>query len=165
MTPGRLLAGEYPCGDAPAVTRERLQRLLSAGITAFVDLTQVGERADYTSLLPAHVHYLRSPIIDMRTPADPAQMQAIQSHLRAMLAGDRCVYVHCRAGIGRTGVVIGCYLAEQGLGGPAALKQLNVLWRQSARSLHWPQVPQTIEQAEYIERWAHARAAAAPATR
>jgi len=159
VTPGRLLAGEYPCGDEPAATRQRLQRLLRAGINAFVDLTQVGERAEYKSLLPADVHYLRSPIIDMRIPADREQMRSIQAHLRTLLAGERCVYVHCRAGIGRTGTVIGCYLADQGLAGAEALKRLNVLWQQSARSLHWPQVPQTTEQAEYIERWAQAAAA------
>jgi len=159
VTPGRLLAGEYPSGDEPALMRQRLRRLLRAGVNAFVDLTQIGERPEYKSLLPAHVHYLRSPIIDMRIPADPAQMRAIQMHLRAMVTSGRCVYVHCRAGIGRTGTVIGCYLGEQGLAGPEALRQLNVLWRQSGRSLHWPQVPQTTEQADYVERWPQLRGA------
>ena len=66
-------------------------------------------------------------------------MRAIQTHLQAMLArGRRRSYVHCRAGIGRTGTVIGCYLAEQGLEGAEALRQLNQLWRQSARSASWP---------------------------
>jgi len=60
------------------------------------------------------VHYQRSPIIDTRVPLDLAEMRAIQLHLRALLGGGRKIYVHCRAGIGRTGTVIGCYLAEQG---------------------------------------------------
>jgi hypothetical protein len=61
--------------------------------------------------------------------------------------------VHCRAGIGRTGLIIGCYLAEQEASGKAALKTLNQLWRQSARSASWAQVPQTAEQADYIRHW------------
>ena len=154
---GSLLAGEYPCGEEPAATRQRLRLLLKAGIDAFVDLTEIGERPEYRSLLPGHVHYLRSPIVDMQIPSDPAQMRAIQMHLRATLAGGRRVYVHCRAGIGRTGTVIGCYLAEQGLDGAQALKKLNSLWRQSARSANWPAVPQTPEQVDFILRWAEQR--------
>jgi len=157
VLPGSLLAGEYPSADTPTDTRLRLRHLLRAGINAFVDLTELGERTEYRSLLPGHVHYLRSPIIDTRVPVSLTQMRAIQVHLRAMLAGGRKVYVHCRAGIGRTGTVVGCYLAEQGLEGDEALKQLNQLWRQSARSSTWPKVPQTPEQAEYILHWARQR--------
>ena len=49
--------------------------------------------------------------------------------------------------------MVGCYLVETGLGGKEALKQLNVLWRQCARSHDWPEVPQTTAQADYIEAW------------
>jgi len=153
VLPGTLLAGEYPSGDEPAATQKRLRRLLEAGIDTFIDLTQAGERREYQTLLPPHVRYLRSGITDTKVPAELRQMRAIQTHLQAALAEGRRVYVHCRAGIGRTGTVIGCYLTEQGLDGAAAIAQLNVLWRQSARSASWPQVPQTPEQAEFILRW------------
>jgi hypothetical protein len=158
VRPGSLLAGEYPSGDDPAETQRRLRRLLQAGIDTFVDLTHPGELPEYRSLLPPHVHYLRSSIPDAQIPADAAQMRAIQAHLHDTLARGRRVYVHCRAGIGRTGTVIGCYLAEQGLEGGQALRQLNQLWRQSARSAYWPAVPQTAEQTEFILRWARERA-------
>jgi len=81
-------------------------------------------------------------------------MRVIQMHLKALLASGRRVYVHCRAGIGRTGTVVGCYLAEQGLDGSEALSQLNRLWRQCARSASFARVPQTDEQAEYVRLWA-----------
>ena len=122
VLPGRLLAGEYPYGQSLAEAQERLRQLLAAGIDAFVDLTQPGELPEYRSLLPSNVQYLRSPISDAQVPADVAQMRAIQSHLQAALAVGRRIYVHCRAGIGRTGTVMGCYLAEQGVDGPDALR-------------------------------------------
>ena len=153
VLPGTLLAGEYPSGDQPAETQKRLRRLLEAGIDTFIDLTQAGERPEYQTLLPPHVRYLRSGITDTRVPAELRQMRAIQTHLQAALAEGRRVYVHCRAGIGRTGLVVGCFLAEEQGDGKAAIKHLNRLWRQSARAETWRKVPQTPEQADYIRHW------------
>src|SRR6185437_4043115 len=59
----------------------------------------------------------------------------------------------CRAGIGRTGMVAGCLLAEQGGGGQAALERLNRAWTQSALSRQVPGVPETDAQADYVLRW------------
>lgn len=156
---GRLLAGEYPYGKDETDARDRLRRLREAGINYFIDLTQRGEMPEYRHLLPAGTKYLRSAIADIEVPDEVAQMQEIQARVRAALTFGRCVYIHCRAGIGRTGTVVGCYLAEKGLDGKAALRQLNLLWRQSARAKSWPKVPQTPEQAGYILRWPELRMA------
>ena len=153
VVPGRLLAGEHPCDMDDQASAIRLQSLLDAGIDSFLDLTEAGERPDYDRLLPSDVQVLRCAIRDTSVPTDIAQMRSIQAHLHAALAEGRRVYVHCRAGIGRTGTVIGCYLAEQGQEGPQALTALNRLWRQSARSAGWPEVPQTAQQAHFIRQW------------
>jgi hypothetical protein len=153
VVPGRLLAGEHPYGMDDADARNRLRLLQAAGINYFLDLTQPYEMPEYRHLLPAETKYLRSPIADVEVPREVAQMRDIQKRIRAALIFGRCVYIHCRAGIGRTGTVAGCYLAETGLDGKAALKQLNLLWRQSARSKSWPKVPQTQNQADYIVDW------------
>ena len=73
VVPGKLLAGEYPSGELPQPTRARVRLMLRAGIDAFLDLTQIGERPEYRSLLPARVHYLRSAIVDTQIPTDPAR--------------------------------------------------------------------------------------------
>lgn len=153
VIPGRLLAGEYPLGPDDADTPARLASLHEAGVDYFVDLTEEGELTGYRHLLPPRSQHVRSAIVDTYVPTDAAQMQQILSVIRAALEQGRCVYVHCRAGIGRTGVVVGCFLAEEGGNGKAALKLLNRLWRQSERAKSWPKVPQTREQADYIRRW------------
>jgi hypothetical protein len=153
VIPGRILAGEYPGAEDDATARERLQRLAAAGVVSFVDLTEEGELPPYSHLLPRNTDYVRSGIVDTRVPNNIAQTTLIVQTLRGAHARGRCVYVHCRAGIGRTGLVVGCFLAEAEGSGKAALKILNRLWRQSDRSRVWPTVPQTAEQADYVRRW------------
>jgi ADP-ribosylglycohydrolase len=156
--PGRLLAGEYPGGATPEHTRLRLAPLLEAGLDCFIDLTQPQELAAYQAELPAGVDYFRKPIPDHGLPGERALMAEILDCLRDALRAGRRVYLHCRAGIGRTGMVAGCLLAEQGLGGEEALAQLNRLWLQSARATQWPEVPETPEQADYVRLWSRASA-------
>ncbi len=153
VVPQRILAGEYPGGIDDAAARARLERLHQAGIDSFVDLTEDGELPPYRHLLPRHTEYLRSAIVDTGVPNNVSQTQELLAAIRAALARGRGVYVHCRAGIGRTGLIIGCFLAEQESNGKTALKTLNRLWRQSERAVSWPQVPQTAEQADYIRHW------------
>ncbi|MBV8876753.1 MAG: ADP-ribosylglycohydrolase family protein [Gammaproteobacteria bacterium] len=158
VAPGRLLAGEHPAGPTAEVTRERVSRLLETGIDCFLDLTQPHEIVPYEAALPAGVRYLRHSIPDHGIPHHPAHMGEILDALQRALSEGRVVYLHCRAGIGRTGMVVGCLLAEQGLPGEPALTELNRLWHQSARSGLWPSVPETPEQVEYVRAWQPRRA-------
>jgi hypothetical protein len=153
VVPDLILAGEHPSGATQADTTERLARLHEAGINYFIDLTEMDEMPDYRGLLPVHSHYLRCAIRDAEVPSEVAQMQELQSRIRNARALGRRMYIHCRAGIGRTGLVVGCYLAEGGLDGNSALEKLNLLWRKCARAESWPSVPQTTEQADYIRDW------------
>jgi hypothetical protein len=153
VVPNRVLAGEYPGGPDDAEVRVRLQRLCEAGIDCFIDLTEEGELPPYRHLLPRRAEYLRSAIVDARVPNNVTQTQELLAAIRTALARGRGVYVHCRAGIGRTGLIVGCFLAEQEANGRTALKLLNRLWEQSERAAVWPQVPQTAEQADYVRHW------------
>ena len=150
---GRLLAGEYPGHPEDPVARDRVQRLTRAGIKTFVDLTEDGEMPAYHHLLPPDGDHVRSAIVDSSIPMNISQTQAVLATIRDALSQGRGVYVHCRAGIGRTGLIVGCFLAEAEENGKTALKVLNSLWRQSERAKSWPTVPQTAEQADYVRRW------------
>jgi hypothetical protein len=153
VIPGTLLAGEHPFGESPVDAHNRLAALRTAGINYFIDLTEPQEMPNYRLLLPRQSEYVRRAIPDTSVPKEATLMQDIQSLIETARANERGIYVHCRAGIGRTGTVVGCFLVEQGLAGPAAIKELNRLWRQSERSKSWPKVPQTEVQAEYVRRW------------
>lgn len=153
VVPGLLLAGEHPVGQTREKTAERLKKLLAAGIECFVDLTKPAELSRYDTDLPFHVEYTRSPIKDHGLPGSRGQMTEILDHVCNSMRAGRPVYVHCRAGIGRTGMVIGCLLVERGLPGDGALDELNRLWQQCKRSRSWAYIPETDEQAAYVREW------------
>jgi protein tyrosine/serine phosphatase len=127
--------------------------LQAAGVRSFIDLTGDEEMPPYAPWLDTKVEYINLPIPDHSVPADPARMREILLALAEGLSGNDAVYVHCRAGIGRTGTVIGCWLRERGAAPQTALDELNRLWRQNARSARWPSIPETAEQESYILEW------------
>lgn len=168
LEPGRILCGQYPAGRDEDETQERLRRLIDAGIDCFIDLTEPGEREPYEHLLPgAHsrvpVTYLRLPIADHGLPQSTSQMQEILDQLDKALAAGRRIYLHCRAGIGRTNMVAGCWFASSGMGGDGALTRLNERWRGCSRSASWPTVPETNAQCEFVREWKPLRQRGAPA--
>ncbi len=153
VVPGRLLAGEYPASNVLAETDARIERLLQAGIDTFVDLTAPGELPPYHPNLPLSTEYERRPIKDHGIPENFQQMDEIVAVIADALRRRRAVYVHCRAGIGRTGTTIACLLADGGLSAQGALEKLNLLWAQSARSFDYSTVPETAQQAEFVRDW------------
>ncbi|HEY8540361.1 MAG TPA: ADP-ribosylglycohydrolase family protein [Steroidobacteraceae bacterium] len=159
VEPGWLLAGEYPGASRPDAA-SRLQALLQAGITSFIDLTAEGELPPYHSELGQFgafdVVHRRFPIVDHGVPDSPATMMDIVETIAGDLDAGRRVYVHCRAGIGRTGMAVACYLIHRGLDAPAALERLQTLWRRCSRARSWPSVPETEEQVEFVHNWAAA---------
>jgi ADP-ribosyl-[dinitrogen reductase] hydrolase len=158
VIPERLLAGRYPGGKTPKETERRVAGMLEAGFDAFIDLTEAGELPPYDIYLPGRVLYIRKPIPDHSVPRAREHMAEVLAAIDSALSSGRRIYVHCRAGIGRTGTAIACHLIEQGLTPDAALIRLNELWRDNERSHTWPDVPETDEQRDYILGWALAPA-------
>ena len=94
---------------------------------------------------------------------DRVRHRAVEQEIDAALDADRRIYLHCRAGIGRTGLVIGCWLARHGDSGDVALEHLNELWTGSKLAGTWLRVPETEQQAKYVRTWRERRASPGPA--
>jgi ADP-ribosylglycohydrolase len=158
VVPGRLLVGEHPGSQSRADAMERLRRFLVAGVTCFVDLTEPNELPSYEALLPfatpdgRRVEYLREPIRDHGVPSGPEAVARVIAMIDDALEAGHVVYLHCRAGIGRSATLAACWLANRGAA-PDPLDELQVLWQQSERSRRWPTVPETEEQAEFVRTW------------
>jgi len=132
VKPGRFLAGDYPGGADDNRTRTRVHNLLAVGVTLFLDLTEVSEHRSkpYAHLLEAEsgnlgqaIEYHRIPIRDWQVPTLEVMTHILDTIDTALDAG-QVIYVHCFAGLGRTGTVVGCYLARHGLHGEAALAEI-----------------------------------------
>src|SRR5690606_30448735 len=173
VEPGRLLAGEYPGSTSQGDAIARLQALLSAGVDSFIDLTEPDEEPAYEHLLAGlterRMRYRRLPVVDHGVPQSAAHMAQIVDAIEAELASERCVYIHCRAGVGRTGMAVACHLIRGGMSNEQALEHRQTLWRQGARSRRWPSVPETPEQVQFVREWRDAArgagAAVSPSSR
>lgn len=146
----KLLAGPYPGSRVAARAAERVSKFLDAGVTYFLDLTEVGELPPYRPLLMGKAAYRRIPIADFDVPAHRTMRQILDVIDRRVLTGD-VVYVHCRAGLGRTGTVVGCYLVRHGLSGDAALREIRRL-RQTT-SFPGDPSPETRVQRRFVLAW------------
>lgn len=158
VEPGRLLAGEYPCVAHDMTALVRLNALVHAGVRSFINLTETHEGLfPYASLFgqcdeAGDLTHERFGIRDAGVPRSHKHVATILNAIDRRLASGRVVYVHCRGGIGRTGVIVGCWLARHGHPGDQALARLRELWRACPRSADVT-VPETEDQARYIVEW------------
>jgi protein-tyrosine phosphatase len=155
-----LAAGRTPGSRSRRRLQARLQRLLDAGVGFFMDLTEHREKAlrPYDLALRQEaqaagrvVQYVRAPIPDFEAPT-VEQMCQILDRLDAALSEGQVVYLHCYAGEGRTGTVVGCYLVRHGRSGQGALDEIARL-RRGLDSGDRPS-PITDGQRRMVRRWA-----------
>jgi protein-tyrosine phosphatase len=92
------------------------------------------------------------PIPDRQVPRSEARWAEVLEKLTRTLSDGRSVLVHCRQGIGRTGLLAACLLVRKGIGPGAAVESVS-----AGRGLS---VPETAEQRDWIDHYAVALSSA-----
>tara|TARA_Y100000814_G_C12350426_1_gene406782 strand:+ start:381 stop:977 length:597 start_codon:yes stop_codon:yes gene_type:complete len=136
---------------------KRVKKLLRAGITNYLDLTQSDELLPYEALLNREaellgmvINYKRVPIKDQNITTSDEIAKCI-SFINESIESDNKVYIHCLRGLGRTGMIVGCFLVDKGLTGKEALKKITNL-RKSVLNSFLPS-PQNRRQSGVVENW------------
>ncbi len=156
------MAGPHPGGLFEPALSNTAQLFYNCNIRHFVDLTEKGE---YDPYIPSWGRvdgiqarevftYKQFPIKDFMIPT-PTLAKSILDYIDTRInEGRGAVYLHCYAGLGRTGTIVGIYLARHGIAeGEDVAKKINEL-RDSARiSAHFYDSPQRRSQFKMIKEW------------
>ncbi|MFC1670593.1 ADP-ribosylglycohydrolase family protein [Spirochaetota bacterium] len=157
VIPEKFLAGEYPRDYDEESSIIKIKYLLQAGITCFIDLTHKNDSLEpYSDIVGKYSNneaFVRHfPILDMSIPESRSITTEILDQIDSVIDKGGVVYIHCWGGVGRTGTVVGCWLARHGYKGSEALNQLEKLWQDCPKSAN-RKSPETEEQTSYIVNW------------
>ena len=151
IEPHRLAFGPRPrAGDWLA---DEISNWSQSGIRHVVSLLEDHEVhelgiAEEAELCPINgITYHPFPIVDRGVPASIIEANALFQHIASLVASGEPAYVHCRAGIGRSGLVAAGVLIHLGVPFESTFAMLS-----SARRL---QVPDTQSQVDWTR--SHAR--------
>lgn len=142
----RPRGGEWLCDEVSA--------LRGAGIGLVVSLLEPHEvrelelQAEPSLCAAEGIEFISFPIRDRGTPASDRQFSRLLGGVHAELLNGKAVAIHCRAGIGRTGLVSGCLLHMLGV-------PYTEIFHVLSRSRGWV-VPDTAAQVEWVERFTRA---------
>jgi hypothetical protein len=165
IIPGKFLAGFYPGSEVKEESQQKLRSLLDHGIRYMINLMEPHEinwfgkpfvhYACEMRAIAASLGYMvtceRMPIRDASVPSTD-EMRSILDRIDQCISNNTPVYVHCLGGRGRTGTVVGCFLARHGIAsGGNALRLIQTLRKETGDSRY--SSPEFPEQYGMIVSW------------
>ena len=148
---GKALFGSFP-------TQSSVRELEQEGVRYFVDLTFPDEKkiVPYTT----DYSYLRFPIPDCRAPRDWRGFAGLVVTIADIISGlgeNERIYVHCKGGHGRSGVVVACLFCHIfGFDPRTALERTtNSHNKRSVMRDKWRKIgsPQTYPQKNFVSKF------------
>jgi protein-tyrosine phosphatase len=151
---GKVAVGPRPRGGD--WLRDDVAKWKRAGIDTVLSLLTAEEEKEMDLLDEAGevraqgMHFASFPIEDCTVPSSEAKFARLLDALLGDLSGGKNVLVHCRQGIGRSGLVAACLLVRKGMSPGSAISSVS-----AARGVP---IPETPVQRDWIEHYAVALA-------
>lgn len=123
-----------------------------AGLNTVLSLLTPDEEQDLDLMAESHVaqgeglKFLSLPIPDRQVPSSPSEVAPVLDELDAGLASGKNAVIHCRQGLGRSGMMAACLLVMRGKDPGSAVLEVE-----RARGTS---VPETAEQRRWIDLYA-----------
>lgn len=105
---------------------EHISFLRKIGITSIVSLTE--EPLIKESVLEENFEFYHLPIRDMDCPMPREAYKVVLYLKEAIEEGKKCL-LHCKGGVGRTGMIAACYLVARGFNATDAINQVRTINR------------------------------------
>ena len=153
--PGRMALAARPRGGD--WLEDEIAGWRQAGIGAIVSLLKPEEERELNleneqrEAQTQGMEFISLPITDRGVPDAETELTPILERLDGILSAGRNVVVHCRQGIGRTGLLAACLLISRGLLPEDALRKLSAACGAP--------VPETPERRRWIDHYAAISAA------
>lgn len=148
--PGRLAVEARPRGED--WLDDELTQWKVAGVDEVVSLLTSEEEKDLGLVSEGEkvrrhgMKFVSLPIQDRQVPESEVRLAEALAGMNRQLSAGRNVLVHCRQGVGRTGLVAACLLIKTGMSPGAAVGAVS-----AARGIA---IPETPAQRDFIERYA-----------
>ena len=148
--PGKLAIGPRPRGGDWLA--DEVADWNRAGVGAVVSLLTPDEeesldlKQEAATVKRQDMSFVSFPIPDRQVPSSRAALASTLERINTDLSSGKNVLIHCRQGIGRTGLVAACLLVGKGWNPSAAVEHLS-----SARGIP---IPETTEQRSWIDHYA-----------
>ena len=154
----RIMFGWYPWSTSTGPFSNNIEDILKTGRTVFVNLTSISERCSFFNYIPLVVEKVNAPIFIHYPIEDQGLPSDIDSYIKLItllhslvIKGDK-LYIHCRGGHGRSGIVAACLLIHMGYDNNEALDLISKAHKTRSYIPDYP-CPQTKEQVQFVSQY------------
>lgn len=154
----RIMFGWYPGPDNIGNYSNSIHDVLATGRTVFVNLTSYGEKTCLYNYIPTVIDLVTNPVFihyaieDCGLPTDIISYKALIRHLHYLIQENNKIYIHCKGGHGRSGIVAASLLIHMGYTSDEALSMVSAAHRTRTYIPDYP-CPQTPAQVQFVKEY------------